>query len=153
MNYIYGTWQVLRGLRAIGEDMHQDWIVRARDWLESCQNDDGGWGETCASYDDPAPQGQRPKHRLADRLGAHGPLRRASDLDQRMRSAAASTTSSARRTATARGTNRRSPAPAFPSVFYLRYDMYRNNLPLLALATYANYQDGTFHRESFYRCE
>ena len=53
VNYIYGTWQVLRGLRAIGEDMRQPWIVRARDWLESCQNEDGGWGETCASYDDP----------------------------------------------------------------------------------------------------
>jgi squalene-hopene/tetraprenyl-beta-curcumene cyclase len=53
VNYIYGTWQVLRGLRAIGEDMRQNWILRARDWLESCQNEDGGWGETCASYEDP----------------------------------------------------------------------------------------------------
>ncbi|HUE50675.1 MAG TPA: squalene--hopene cyclase, partial [Candidatus Dormibacteraeota bacterium] len=26
VNYIYGTWQVLRGLRAIGQDMTQDWI-------------------------------------------------------------------------------------------------------------------------------
>ena len=39
VNYIYGTWQVLRGLRAIGEDMTQDWILRGRDWLESCQNE------------------------------------------------------------------------------------------------------------------
>ena len=54
VNYIYGTWQVLRGLRAIGENMTQDWILRGRDWLESCQNDDGGWGETCATYEDPA---------------------------------------------------------------------------------------------------
>src|SRR5256885_411703 len=30
VNYIYGTWQVLRGLRAIGEDMTQDWILRGR---------------------------------------------------------------------------------------------------------------------------
>jgi squalene-hopene/tetraprenyl-beta-curcumene cyclase len=58
VNYIYGTWQVLRGLRSIGEDMRQDWIVRARDWLESCQNEDGGWGETCASYDDPHLKGK-----------------------------------------------------------------------------------------------
>src|SRR4030095_795061 len=58
VNYIYGTWQVLRGLRAIGEDMRQDWIVRARDWLESCQNEDGGWGETCASYEDPTLKGK-----------------------------------------------------------------------------------------------
>src|SRR5207253_2171579 len=53
VNYIYGTWQVLRGLRAIGHDMTQDWILRGRDWLESCQNDDGGWGETCATYENP----------------------------------------------------------------------------------------------------
>src|SRR5439155_580937 len=31
VNYIYGTWQVLRGLRAIGQDMTQDWILRGRD--------------------------------------------------------------------------------------------------------------------------
>ena len=76
VNYIYGTWQVLRGLRAIGEDMRQPWIVRARDWLESCQNEDGGWGETCASYDDPHAERQRPEHSLADRVGADGTDRR-----------------------------------------------------------------------------
>ena len=54
VNYIYGTWQVLRGLRAIGEDMTQDWILRGRDWLESCQNNDGGWGVTCGTYEDPS---------------------------------------------------------------------------------------------------
>src|SRR5205823_3378794 len=39
----------------------------------------------------------------------------------------------------------------FPRVFYLRYDMYRNNWPLLALATVANYRSGLFHQPSFYR--
>src|SRR5437868_241364 len=28
------------------------------DWLESCQNDDGGWGETCATYEDPSAKGK-----------------------------------------------------------------------------------------------
>ena len=32
--------------------------VRAADWLESVQQADGGWGETCASYDDPSLMGQ-----------------------------------------------------------------------------------------------
>ena len=58
VNYIYGTWQVLRGLRAIGENMTQDWILRGRDWLESCQNDDGGWGETCATYENSVLKGK-----------------------------------------------------------------------------------------------
>src|SRR5438128_5723490 len=57
VNYIYGTWQVLRGLRAIGEDMTQDWILRGLDWLESCQNNDGGWGETCGTYENPSTKG------------------------------------------------------------------------------------------------
>jgi squalene-hopene/tetraprenyl-beta-curcumene cyclase len=39
----------------------------------------------------------------------------------------------------------------FPRVFYLRYDMYRNNWPLLALATYRNYRAGVFHAPSLYR--
>jgi squalene-hopene/tetraprenyl-beta-curcumene cyclase len=37
----------------------------------------------------------------------------------------------------------------FPRVFYLKYDMYRNNFPLLALATYVNMLDGR-HPPSFY---
>ena len=58
VNYIYGTSQVLRGLRAIGVDMNEPWIERGRDWLEVRQNEDGGWGETVASYDDPSLRGQ-----------------------------------------------------------------------------------------------
>ena len=30
----------------------------------------------------------------------------------------------------------------FPGVFYLKYRMYRQNFPLLALATYVNYRSG-----------
>jgi squalene-hopene/tetraprenyl-beta-curcumene cyclase len=52
-NYIYGTWSVLRGLQAIGEDLNAPYIRRAVRWLESCQNADGGWGETLLSYADP----------------------------------------------------------------------------------------------------
>jgi hypothetical protein len=37
-------------------------------------------------------------------------------------------------------------------VFYLKYDMYRQNFPLLALATYVNYRSGLGHSPSFYRC-
>jgi hypothetical protein len=31
--------------------------------------------------------------------------------------------------------------------------MYRQNFPLLALATYINYRNGLGHYPSFYRCE
>jgi squalene-hopene/tetraprenyl-beta-curcumene cyclase len=39
----------------------------------------------------------------------------------------------------------------FPKVFYLKYDMYRNNFPLLALSTYENYRNGVFHRRSYFK--
>ena len=52
VNYIYGTWSVLAGLEAIGEDMSQPFIKKAVNWLTSKQNLDGGWGELCESYGD-----------------------------------------------------------------------------------------------------
>jgi len=52
-NHIYGTWSVLRGLRAIGADLQQDCVRRAVAWLEAKQNPDGGWGESMASYYNP----------------------------------------------------------------------------------------------------
>ncbi|HEU5115564.1 MAG TPA: squalene--hopene cyclase, partial [Isosphaeraceae bacterium] len=60
VNYIYGTWQVLLGLKAIDYPMDHPLVSRAADWLESVQQPDGGWGETCASYDDPSLKGQGP---------------------------------------------------------------------------------------------
>jgi squalene-hopene/tetraprenyl-beta-curcumene cyclase len=40
----------------------------------------------------------------------------------------------------------------FPGVFYLKYDLYRQNFPLLALATYLNYRTGRGHPSGFFRC-
>jgi squalene-hopene/tetraprenyl-beta-curcumene cyclase len=53
VNHIYGTGAVLPALRVLGEDMRQGYIQHARRWLLGCQQDNGGWGETCQSYDDP----------------------------------------------------------------------------------------------------
>ena len=50
INYVYGTWSVLAGLKAIGEDMQAEYVRRAVAWLVSKQNPDGGWGESCLSY-------------------------------------------------------------------------------------------------------
>src|SRR5207247_9890081 len=50
VNYIYGTWSVLAGLKAIGEDMQAEYVRRAVAWLVSKQNPDGGRGESCLSY-------------------------------------------------------------------------------------------------------
>ena len=50
VNYIYGTWSVLAGLEAIGEDLQQPYVRRAVAWLKGCQLPGGGWGEYCESY-------------------------------------------------------------------------------------------------------
>ncbi|MEL6369132.1 MAG: squalene--hopene cyclase [Pseudomonadota bacterium] len=60
VNYVYGVGAVLPALEAIGEDMGQPYIQRAADWLLTKQNGDGGWGESCASYMDPAFKGKGP---------------------------------------------------------------------------------------------
>jgi squalene-hopene/tetraprenyl-beta-curcumene cyclase len=51
VNYIYGTWSVLMGLRSIGEDMSMPYVRKAVLWLKNKQNPDGGWGESCESYE------------------------------------------------------------------------------------------------------
>jgi len=150
VNYIYGTWQVLRGLRAIGQDMRQDWILRGRDWLESCQNDDGGWGETCGSYDDPTlkGRGETTASQTAwalmgicacgdiERPSVHRGLRYLLSTQERDGS----------------WSEPQITGTGFPKVFYLKYDFYRQNFPLLALATYLNYKRGIGHRTTFFRC-
>ena len=134
VNYIYGTWQVLRGLRAIGVDMSESWVRKGRAWLESVQHEDGGWGERCNTYDDPVFKGRGPStpsqtawavmglcafddpHNPSLRLGIEY-LIRTQNSDGSW-------------------TELETTGTGFPRVFYLKYDMYRNSWPLLALATY-----------------
>ncbi len=151
VNYIYGTWQVLRGLRAIGEDMTQDWILRGRDWLESCQNDDGGWGETCATYERPAMKGigeSTASQTAWAVMGicACGDLERSS-IQRGLRFLLSSQKSDGS------WNEPHITGTGFPGVFYLKYDFYRQNFPLLALATYLNYRNGRGHPPGFYRCD
>jgi squalene-hopene/tetraprenyl-beta-curcumene cyclase len=149
VNYIYGTWQVLRGLRAIGEDMTQDWILRGRDWLESCQNDDGGWGETCATYENPAMKGIGESTASQTSwavmgICACGDLERSS-IQRGLRFLLNSQKSDGS------WNEPHITGTGFPGVFYLKYDFYRQNFPLLAFATYLNYRSGLWHPPGFYR--
>jgi squalene-hopene/tetraprenyl-beta-curcumene cyclase len=52
VNHIYGTWCVLSALTALGQGT--DMIPPALSWLRAKQNQDGGWGETAYSYNDPS---------------------------------------------------------------------------------------------------
>ncbi len=150
VNYIYGTWQVLRGLRAIGDDMTQDWILRGRDWLESCQNDDGGWGETCATYENPSLKGIGESTASQTAWALMG-ICACGDLDRPSIQRGLGFLLQSQK-ANGSWDEPQITGTGFPGVFYLKYDMYRQNFPLLAFATYVNYRRGVVS-PGFYRCD
>ena len=44
----------------MGVDYHEPYVQQAAEWLRMVQNSDGGWGETCGSYDDANTKGVGP---------------------------------------------------------------------------------------------
>ena len=134
VNYIYGTWQVLTGLAAVGEDMQSPYIRRAVKWMLDHQQADGGWGESCATYDDPSLRGTGKVtasqtawavHALiAAGEGDHPAVRRGVDWLL------------ARQNPDGTWTENEFTGTGFPKVFYLKYHWYRIYFPLLALAAY-----------------
>jgi squalene-hopene/tetraprenyl-beta-curcumene cyclase len=143
VNYLYGTYLVLRGLEAIGVDHLEPQIQQAAEWVRMVQNADGGWGETCGTYDFPDTRG----------IGLSTPSQTAWALlallsagDDRSDSIAKgirwllthqlpdggwdeSTGEGVTHQAIITGTG-------FPRVFYLAYTLYRQYFPLLALTGY-----------------
>jgi squalene-hopene/tetraprenyl-beta-curcumene cyclase len=136
VNYIYGTWQVLRGVRALNLDMNQPWLLKARDWLESVQLEDGGWGERCNTYDDPVFKGLGPSTASQTAWAIMGLC----VFDDPFRPSIQRGIEYLVRTQNPDGswTEHETTGTGFPKVFYLKYDIYRNSWPLLALATYRN---------------
>jgi squalene-hopene/tetraprenyl-beta-curcumene cyclase len=134
VNYIYGTWQVLRGLRALNLNMNQPWLIKARDWLESVQHADGGWGERANTYDDPVFKGRGPSTASQTAWAVMGLCA----FDDPNRPSVRRGIEYLIRTQNPDGswTEDEATGTGFPRVFYLKYDIYRNAWPLLALATY-----------------
>lgn len=58
--YLPGTATVVLGLHAVGEDMEAPYVQRAVDWMMSCQNEDGGFGELPEAFSDPEVAGRGP---------------------------------------------------------------------------------------------
>jgi squalene-hopene/tetraprenyl-beta-curcumene cyclase len=129
-NFIYGTWSALLGLRAIGEDLDAPHVRRAVGWLEQHQNDDGGWGETLASYDDESLAGRGPSTPSQTAWAIMGLL-----AGQRGVSAAVERGARYLAATQRDGSWREDPftGTGFPGHFYLRYTMYREYFPLMAL--------------------
>jgi squalene-hopene/tetraprenyl-beta-curcumene cyclase len=131
--YIYGTCFALRGLRAMKEDDHEPYVQRANEWLRSIQNSDGGWGESCASYDNDAftPAESTPSQTAWAVMGliAGGDTHSSSVLQGIEYLIETQKEDGTWDEELATGTG-------FPKVFYLNYHYYRLYFPLLALATF-----------------
>src|SRR5579871_5694375 len=140
VDYIYGTFLALRGLQAAGESDREAYILRAGEWLRSIQNADGGWGESCASYD---------QHTFV--AARSMPLQTAWAILGLL--AGGDTTSNSlhkgieylMETQKADGDwdEDLSTGTGFPGVFYLKYHLYRNSFPVLALSNYLKTRGGT----------
>jgi squalene-hopene/tetraprenyl-beta-curcumene cyclase len=134
-NYVYGTWSVLCGLNAAGENMQAPYVRKAVDWLIGRQHADGGWGESCASY--------WPERK--DEPVASLPSQTAWALLALMAAGEAGSDAVLRGIAYLEATPREGAkwqeelynAVGFPRVFYLRYYGYSAFFPLWALARHA----------------
>lgn len=131
VNYIYGTWQVVCGLRKVGFDMQTDWVRKAGKWLLDHQKEDGSFGESADTYEDPSLRGQGPSTAsqtawgtmaLMAIFGAEHPavLRGIHWLVKEQNSAG--TWDEPWFTGT-----------GFPKVFYLRYHLYRHYFPVMCI--------------------
>ena len=141
MNYIYGTWSVLCALNAAGLQPDAPEMQKARDWLISIQNSDGGWGEDGTSY-------------KLDYRGYENAPSTASQTAWALIGLMAA--GAADHPAVAKGIDyliatqgtdglwaeERYTATGFPRVFYLRYHGYPKFFPLWALARYNNLRVG-----------
>jgi squalene-hopene/tetraprenyl-beta-curcumene cyclase len=153
VNYIYGTWQSIGAMRHIGVDMNEPWIRKAGRWIKSVQKDDGSFGESADSYEDPALKGIGPSTASQTAWAAmtlqtlFGP----DDPDlQRAVVWLASTQLSADDADDPSCNPDGDPAGSwceteftgtgFPKVFYLRYHLYRLYFPLMALARFVSAQ-------------
>lgn len=134
VNYIYGTWQALRGLKAIGASMQEPWVQRGVHWLRTAQNPDGGFGERCATYDDPSLKGQGPSTPSQTAWGLMGLLAALPADDPAVVKAAAWLLE--HQNAGGDWDEAEFTGTGFPKVFYLEYTMYRNYFPLMALGQF-----------------
>ena len=149
VNYIYGTWQSIVGPIMCGVDPSEDWIQRAGAWLKSVQQDDGSFGESANSYEDPSLMGQGPSTASQTAWGAmallavYGPedadvLRALTWLSHTQLDDAAAADPLRNPDGDPAGSwaETEFTGTGFPKVFYLRYHMYRLYFPLMALGRY-----------------
>ncbi|MGM0365309.1 MAG: squalene--hopene cyclase [Actinomycetota bacterium] len=135
VNYIYGTSKVLQAAGALGQPggLLQPCAGRAAQWLKDIQNSDGGWGESCLSFEEGS---YRPleKSTASQTAWALLGLMACCGLPEAVRRGA----EHLGRTQNSDGTwsEQYYTGGGFPRAFYLKYEMYKDYFPLMALADY-----------------
>jgi squalene-hopene/tetraprenyl-beta-curcumene cyclase len=130
VNHVYGTGAAVPALVAAGVDPRSAAIRRAVTWLESHQNHDGGWGEDCRSYDDPAwiGRGESTASQTAWALLAlHAAGERSPAVDRGLGWLVA------RQRPDGNWDEPQYTGTGFPSDFYINYHLYRLVFPIMAL--------------------
>jgi squalene-hopene/tetraprenyl-beta-curcumene cyclase len=114
--------------------MRHPMVRRAVAWLKQVQQPEGGWGETCQSYDDPSLAGQGTPTASQTAWALLG-LTAAGEGDS---DAVHRGIDFLTLTQQADGNWREDQftGTGFPKVFYLKYHLYRLYFPLMAMARF-----------------
>ena len=139
-NYVYGTWSVLCALNAVGEDMTQDYVRRAVDFLYAHQNPDGGWGEDGATYWEERRYECKASAASQTAWALMGLMAAGEVGDARVQKGVDFLLKHQRKGE--HWNEKWFTAVGFPRVFYLRYHGYSRYFPLWALARYKNLVEG-----------
>ncbi|MEH2076600.1 MAG: squalene--hopene cyclase [Nostoc sp.] len=138
VNYIYGTSGVLSALALIDPQRHKLSIERGAAWLVGCQNPDGGWGETCRSYNDPSLKGKGNNTASQTAWALIGLLAAGEATGKLALDAIEQGIAYLVVTQKPDGTwfEADFTGTGFPCHFYLKYHLYQQYFPLIALGRY-----------------
>jgi squalene-hopene/tetraprenyl-beta-curcumene cyclase len=114
--------------------------LRAAEWLKSAQNADGGFGESVESYEDPSRKGQGKSTASQTAWAIIGLLAVFGPEDASVERAVQYLVE--RQNNDGSWNEDEFTGTGFPTVFYLKYHLYRNSFPLYALARYRNMLEG-----------
>lgn len=134
VNYIYGTSGALSALSLVAPQTHRNSIERGAAWLVGCQNKDGGWGETCRSYNDSSLKGQGRSTASQTAWALIGLMAANSNTKVAIKRGIDYLV----KTQQLDGTWHEADftGTGFPCHFYLKYHLYAQYFPLIALGRY-----------------
>ncbi|GHT11260.1 squalene--hopene cyclase [Planctomycetales bacterium] len=140
VNYIYGTWQALTGMSAVGVSAGDPAIIAGANWLLAYQQEDGGWGESPDSYREPALRGCGTTTASQTAWAVMGLLAAGRGSEPAVERGIRFLLDRQRTDGT--WYEPEFTGTGFPQVFYLKYHYYSVYFPLMALSIYASKTDG-----------